>query len=361
MVARKYKTLLVSIAIVTLLFAGIFIWLGPQNVWNALTKAKPEYLALAVLVEAIDLFFLNIRWHVFVKPVYPKIRIRDTMQLSLSGAAVSNITPGGRVGGEPLKAYFMKRVWGISYSASFATIVVERIVDMFAFMIISGIAILYGVYLVHLSKTVMALLITAFLFSASILLGLWYFTLRKKIKTSKINRFLAKHNWIMKRIPVLNYYEKELEKYVNKYYDYVFEIANNKRVMVTGFIFSTIYWLLEMTRAYTIFLALGVNASFPIIALAYIFSTVVGSLPVSVGGVGLTEGTMIVIYSASNINTVIASLETMIDRLLSYWLLMIIGLPIAGYLGLKPGEEIENGGLHDSTGEGSEERKVRDN
>ncbi len=347
---KEYKSLVASIGVAIALFAILFIWLGPEKVWNALMNANPKYLALALLVEIVDIYFLNIRWHVFVKPVVPSITVKDTLAISLGGVAVSNITPGGRVGGEAIKAYLMNRVWGISYSASFATIIVERIIDMLAFLIISGVAILYGILFVHLPLRVIILLGIVFLFSASVMLGLWYVTLKKRIKSSWIERLINKHKWIMKHIPVLNYYEEKLSQYLNDYYTHVSKIAVETNVMVKGFIYSMIYWFLEIFRAYVIFLALGAQPSLPVIALAYVLSTVIGSLPIGVGGVGLTEGTMILIYSASNINTVVASLETMIDRLLSYWLLILIGLPIAGYLGIKPKEEIENGRLHDSTG-----------
>ena len=335
---KQEKSILAAIGTLVILIAVLVFWLGPEKFIDALSKADRGLLGLALVVEALDLLALTGRWHVVLKEV-TNVKFKDTFLISVAGTAVSNITPSGRVGGEPLKAYVLKKRWGLEYGASFATIVLERIVDMLAFSIISLVAIIYGIAYYHLPWDVISLLVIAFLFSLSILLGLWYVTLRKRFKSTGLFGWLERHEWVSNKIPILGSYKTSIESSLDEYYSYVAQVASNPRALVNSFFVSIVYWILEISRAYVLFMALGVSAPFPIIALAYIFSTIIGSLPLGVGGVGLTEGTMIFIYSASTINTVISSIETILDRLLSYWLIILIGLPLASYLGI--GEKVE--------------------
>ncbi len=346
---KHWKPLATAIGTAIALILVILFWLGPERIWETLVNANPYYLGLALGIQILDVLVLTTRWHIFLRNV-GDIDFKTTLALTVCGTAVSNITPSGRVGGEPLKAYLLKKRYGIRYGASFATIILERIVDMLAFLIISFVAIFYGIVYFKLPGHVIFLLVIAFLFSLSILLGLWYVTLKKRLRSEGISDWLEKHEWISKKIPVLNYYKEKLTDSLLNYYSHVAKIASNTDALMYGFLVSIVYWFLEISRAYVIFLALGINAPFPVIALAYVFSAIIGSLPFGVGGVGLTEGTMILIYSTSAINSVVASLATLIDRLISYWLMIFVGLPVAGYLGIEAREESKNGGLHDSTG-----------
>ncbi len=357
----RYKALLIALLSAAGLFLALGIWLGPQKFFEAISKANLRLMVVAFVIEIIDLVVMAARWHVFLKDIID-IDFLSTLSINLAGASVSNITPSGRVGGEPLKAYILKKRYGMRYGAGFATIILERIVDMLAFTIISIIAILYGIFYFHLSWSVISLLFLALGFTGSMLVGMWYLTLEKRLRSKSIVSWLDRHQWITSHIPYVSHYKGKIADSLTNYYSNVARIAGHPDTMVAGFFISFIYWVVEISRAYVIFLALGVNPPFPVIALAYIFSAIVGSLPFGVGGVGLTEGTMIFIYSAGSINAVIASIETLLDRLLSYWLVIIAGLPLAGYLGISKNVEVdENGGLHDSADEGLEEREVRNN
>ncbi len=353
----RHKGVIVAILTAAFLFLALALWLGPQNFVRVLSEANPQLLGLALLVEIVDLVILTARWHIFLTDV-TDIKFSTALGISIAGIAISNLTPGGRIGGEPLKAYILKKRYGIDYGTSFATIILERIADMLAFLVIAIVALFYGVLVFHLPSTIIILLLLALLSNGLVLFGLWYFTLKRRVKSKTILEWLDRHPWIERHFPIVSKYKENISSALLSYYSGAAKMGSNPKTFILGFLTCLVYWLVEISRAYIIFLALGVNPPFPIIALAYIFSTIAGSVPFGVGGVGLIEGTMIFIYSAGAINTVVASLETLIDRFLSYWLVILIGLPLAGYLGIsKRVEEVdEDGGLHDSTSEGSKER-----
>ena len=48
---------------------------------------------------------------------------------------------------------------------------------------------------------------------------------------------------------------------------------------------------------------------------------------------------MIIIYSSTAINTVTAGAVTLIDRLISFWLVILAGVPVAWHLGLTSKEK----------------------
>ncbi len=342
---RKALAYAVSLAVV-LLVVLVFL-LGPQNVWDKLKRADPFFILLAFVVEIVDLLVLSFRWHIFVNSV-SDVDFKTTFLLTVAGSAASNITPSGRVGGEPLRVYLLRKFAGIRYGTGFATVIVERIADMTAFLVLAFLAVVYSIVFLGLPLHVITLMILSFLFTLSLFIGLWYITFKREVKSSTIVRLIEKHEWIVKRVPVINYYKSQLEDSVSNYYKQISKIMSKRRYFYTGFFVSFVYWVIEIIRAYILFLAFGEVAQLPVIALAYILSAIIGSLPFGVGGIGLTEGTMIIIYSTSNINTVISGIVTVIDRLLSYWFVILIGLPIAGYLGIESLEVGKNARLHDS-------------
>jgi len=348
----KRKALFSAIGIAIVLLILLVVWLGPQNILERLEKADLFFIGLALVVEIINLFILAFRWHIFINSV-SKVDFKTTFMITLAGSATSNITPSGRVGGEPLRVYLLRKLKGVRYGTGFATIIVERIADMLAFLVLAFVAVVYSVFFIRLPPHVILLMILSLCSTASLIIGLWYVTFRKEIKSTTIEAWLSRHEWITKKIPVLNYYKSQLEESVSNYYKQISNIMQKRTWFYSGFIISFVYWTLEIMRAYFLFLAFGEVAHLPVIALAYILSAIIGSLPFGIGGIGLTEGTMIIIYSTSNINTVVAGIVTVFDRLFSYWLVILLGLPLAGYLGIESLEVGKYARLHDSNSKGS--------
>ncbi|MFH1862117.1 MAG: lysylphosphatidylglycerol synthase transmembrane domain-containing protein [bacterium] len=106
-----------------------------------LTHAKYGYLALVVLVLIISLFFRAYRWRIILLPVSEHVSYWRVFAAMNIGYMVNNILPLRM--GEIFRAYIIGRSEHISKSSALATIVVERVIDTLAILILLGITIFF--------------------------------------------------------------------------------------------------------------------------------------------------------------------------------------------------------------------------
>lgn len=130
------------------LISAVFIWLAFRKIdFNALLAGLSEadyiYLLPAVLIHIAQIYLRSMRWGYLIEPV-KKVGRYSLFSATAIGHMANNILPV-RIG-ELVKAVTLGRQEKISISASFATIVVERLLDVFTLFIF----MLFTLYAVNL-------------------------------------------------------------------------------------------------------------------------------------------------------------------------------------------------------------------
>lgn len=100
---------------------------SPAEVMHELGSADPLLFTLAVLATMGGFWFRALRWGVLLTPTYPGIAFHPRFAATVIGFAANNLLPA-RVG-EFARAYALTRLAGVRIGASFATLVVERLLD----------------------------------------------------------------------------------------------------------------------------------------------------------------------------------------------------------------------------------------
>lgn len=100
---------------------------SPAEVLHELESADPLLFALAVLATLGGFWFRAVRWGVLLVPAYPNVAFKPRFAATVIGFAANNLLPA-RVG-EFARAYALTRLAGVRIGASFATLVVERLLD----------------------------------------------------------------------------------------------------------------------------------------------------------------------------------------------------------------------------------------
>lgn len=100
-----------------------------SDVWMHLRGARLELLALAVAFVALTLWVRTVRWRHLLAPIGPT-RFRTVFRAGVIGFAALAILPA-RVG-DLLRPYLVARQDRLPLSATFATIVMERVLDLIA-------------------------------------------------------------------------------------------------------------------------------------------------------------------------------------------------------------------------------------
>ncbi len=323
-----------STFIVGAVILSLILWiLGPQEIAAKLMKGDGLLILLALFVQLVSLSILFTRWNYLLKAAGVKTTWKNVSKIGLAGQALNAVTPSTRLGGEPLKAYLLKKRTDSRLGVAMATLVMEKIVDQAAFLFIALGSVTFAVLFLDLSGYIILLLIIATFFSFAILTGLIYVCFGRRIKSKTVVDLLERHDWITNKIPFVGHYKNKMTDSLLNYYSHIAKIGSNPRVWSVGILLSLMYWGAEITRAWVLFRAFGAEVAFAVIATAYILSAIIGSFPLLPGDLGIVESAMILIYSSAHINSVTGGLVTLIDRLFSYWFVILVGVPLAWYLG----------------------------
>ena len=124
--ARPWHTLFVLLLTVTLL------WLFMREIdlrrtWQHITEARPSWLAAAVLMTFVTYLLRARRWLALLAPL-GKARFRTAFRTTVIGFTATYLLPLRP--GEVLRAYLLARQEGFPAPATFATVVVERALDL---------------------------------------------------------------------------------------------------------------------------------------------------------------------------------------------------------------------------------------
>jgi len=332
---RLHKLVLVSVLLGLVILFAISFFAGFDQIGQVLSQANYTFILVAIVFQILGVIALFFRWEFVVR--YCRLKISDArlFLITLAGISFSHLMPSSRMGGEPVRAYFLRNETKRSTSICLSTIIVERIFDAMTFSLISLAVLVAIVVFWNLPLWMIALLILAFLISSSMLFLMIYISVNRKVGLRMVLWFLKKFEKLISRWKSVIELEKKLKRDVVLYSANVGMMIKNKDLWALGFSYSLLIWLFDMFRMYFIFLALGTNVSLLVVGGAIIIAALAGAIPISPGGLGLIEGAMIVTFSSAGIPIPIAGMVTIIDRLISYWGMTFIGLIPAYYLGIK--------------------------
>lgn len=153
---------------VSLLISAVCLYFAFRNIdwvqtWAAIRGANYFYILLTVLVTLGSVWLRSYRWKFMLDPIR-QVPVSGLYQSTMIGFMANNLLPARL--GEFVRAYAVGRAHGVSKSAAFATIVIERAFDMLTLVFCLGLVLL----LVELSSQIkwmglFAILVTLVLFS----------------------------------------------------------------------------------------------------------------------------------------------------------------------------------------------------
>jgi hypothetical protein len=326
----KHKGLiliLVGIGIIT----AMILFIGPDKILNAMENANPIFIILAVLIQFFIYGLWTLRWSVTTNSVKINVKKRHLLPMLMVGLAANNITPSARGGGEPVRAYILSKYSKCSMESSFATVIADRGLDMFPFIVLSVITIFAIMVSFSLPLWILLSLIIAVILLIILFVLIFYTSLNKKAGETLTW-------WILKLIR--RFYKKDPEKLEKKAIGAIHEfqftmkiMLKDKKVMLYGIPLSFLIWFFEIIRVYLIFSAFGIDISLILIAEVFIIASLIGMIPLLPGGLGAVDGIMILLYSAAGVPPSISAAATVLERLISFWMTSIIGIACLPYFG----------------------------
>lgn len=334
-------------ALKVVLFLAIFVVLyfilrkiGFSSIYSNLLIADKKYIALAFLAGFASFLVWNLKWYLLVKEV-TQAKFWHVFLVLMAGSFVNTTTPGARVGGEPLRAYYLSKKYKLEKSKFFATIITDKAVNTIAFGVLSIFSILFVILFVKVDVKIkiileILLLILFILVVAGIILRHKMEFKRKYIEImAKKIYYFPLFKAVRKRFATYKGFEGYIIKKVNNTVKVLKKTLKQKKMLVKDAGFAFLRWVFVYLGTFFLFKAFGYDISFIPIVVVVTLSIFVGSLMAVPGGMGFIETIMISLYLAFGISSGIAAAVAVIDRFIFYFYSLLVGGVCLAYLSMR--------------------------
>lgn len=301
----KIRPVIISV-ILAMLAYGIWIAYNEHDkVFAAMTMVGIKGSLIIVFLSLLNYAARYIRWHWFCRLMGYEIPWRKNLLYYLAGFALTT-TPGKA--GEVIRSVYMKP-HGVTMGSSIAAVVAERISDLLSVTILAIVAIYHFPSYAWL----------AVLTSTCVLFGIFFIHNRKlQDKT---------------RCLVQNLTDTHIRKVFLHFLNLIKDISLllGRKAFLKGLCIGTIGWAAEAYGLFYIISAMGYAAPLLIVFGIYSLSMLAGAVSFMPGGLGGAEAVMSLLLIALNINTSDAVTATILCRLVTLWLAVMIGLVALSY------------------------------
>jgi uncharacterized protein (TIRG00374 family) len=138
--SRRWQTLIIGLLTVGL-FALFLRGINLREAWQAIVGAHLGWIAAALVATLLTYLLRSWRWQVLLAPI-GQVSFRTSFRATVMGFAANLLLPARA--GEFLRAYVIARYEPVSAAAAFATVIVERLLDLVTVLILFACGILFS-------------------------------------------------------------------------------------------------------------------------------------------------------------------------------------------------------------------------
>jgi uncharacterized protein (TIRG00374 family) len=122
---------------VSLVAIGVFVWFlshaNVSEIWSEVRRARVDLLVASFVAIVLTYVIRARRWQHLLDPIGPT-RFRTALRTTVIGFAALGLLPARA--GDVLRPYLLARQEGLSVSATMATILLERVLDLVAVLVL---------------------------------------------------------------------------------------------------------------------------------------------------------------------------------------------------------------------------------
>ena len=296
----KFDNRIIWVVIASVGLYGVFLFFSDFNIISKqISNFKYEFLPLILLLVSISWTPLLIRWQILLKKNHIDIPIKKSFLLFLSGMSMT-ITPGHV--GELIKSQLIKTIYNIPRTKTAPIIFVEKFYDLTGAIIAS----IIGIIILGMDTNLI-------LISVSILIVIIFLIYYRPI-----------FEFILKRVTKTKFFSKYSENLSDSY-----EIVRNSttpQISSISFGLSVLYWIIISVAVHFILLSFGIESISVLKTISiYSSSVIIGAISFIPGGLGITEGSLIGLFSLEGIDVSLALILSVMIRILTMWYSVSIG------------------------------------
>lgn len=339
---KNIKRLLKFVLFLAILIVLYFVLrkIGFSNIYSNLLAAEKIYLLLAFLSTLAAFLVWNLKWYLVTRQI-TKVNFWHLFLVSMAGSFVNTTTPGARVGGEPLKAYYLSRKYKLEKSKFFATAIADKAVNTIAFIVLSVLSILFVIFFVNISTKIKILLEIVLVVLFALAVAGIILKQKARLKREYLTIIARKIYYfplfkaLRKKFATYKHFERYVIKKLNNIVNVLKRTLQNRKVLSKDILLAFARWVFIYFASFFLFKSFGYDISFFAIVVVITLSIFVGSMMLVPGGMGFIETIMISLYIAFGIDSGVAATVAVIDRFIFYFYSLVIGGICLAYLSIK--------------------------
>lgn len=304
--------LMFAIGIILIAFVMAFFGLG--DVLDVMAGANTNYIVLAAVVQVAILVLISYRL-ILISKKYNKLGLWQAFKISMSGMTISMLTPIAKIGGEPLKIYMMKKQFGGSRST--AIIAVDTIAEM-----TSSLFVVFVVFMLF-ARDIPGVIASSFFAFLVVVAFLIAILLKILLNPGWMRRLLR---WTSRKI--VKFANVNKKDYARLFYEAFKLLIKDRRIVTSAFGVSFVTKILEFLRMWLVFAAIGVFLPAEVVVIVWSVILVLYLVPWLPGSLGLIEFFGAGVFVFFGIASTTAAGGILIDRFISYWMVLVIGMLI---------------------------------
>jgi uncharacterized protein (TIRG00374 family) len=300
---------LISFGIAALIVALLVrrLDIDPWAVWQNLRNANPALFLAALAIYYLTFVARTFRWRYMLVqagiPRQPGFRMpsfRRLFEILMLSWFANCVVPAKL--GDGYRCYLLKQDSGASFSRTLGTILAERLTDLvvlFVTMSGAGLIAFQGNLPSKVVQTMLAGIgLIAVGVTAVAIVG---------IGRNRVQRFIPER------------FHRQFEHF----HTAIFACLRRPGIPTA---ISLGVWAMDGLRFYLVAAALGAGLSFPLAVFVALMSALLTTLPITPAGVGVVELAVVVVLKLVDIHADMASSIALMDRLIGYWSLIVVGL-----------------------------------
>ena len=298
---KKKRQLLIFSSLIAIAFYAVSIALSDHEKIADQLKSF-TFLQLSVIfgLSLFNYILRFIRWHEYLKILGHRIPIMADLMCYFAGFAFT--TTPGKVG-EAIRSVYLKQL-DVGYKHSLATLVTERVLDIFAMLILAGLLIYlfedfsWGFYLI------------VFLVAGLLLL----------LATDSV--MVNIRAWITRRLQLSE------KTFIGHFLELVHHSLDlmKRRFLLGALVMGIIAWGAEGIAFFYILELLGADISLSIAIGIYAASMIAGAISFIPGGLGSAEAAMGGLLVLAGVALPVAITATLVCRVATLWFAVVIGI-----------------------------------
>jgi len=322
---------------ILIFLAYIYFFVGITEIITIIKSVNLFYYGIAVTVLFLSMIINSLTWQYFLRPLLVKVPFRKTFLFTWIGVFVDLLVPAESISGDASKVYLMTKETNENTGKVVASVVSHRILAM----IIALGSLIFSSFMLYtiqyeLPAFVLNLVLLIIVGTGVTLFFIFLFILKETLTQRIIDAVLRFLAFVSRGRLKIDSMRTKATKALSAFHGSIAVLLKNPKNLVVPVFFSIVSWIFSILLSYLVFVSLGHPVDFVLITIVYSISVNIQSIPLGIPAeVGVVEIVMTSIYGLLGVETGIAAAATVLIRLLTVWLRIIIGFVAVQQIDLK--------------------------